>query len=258
MNFSPINLTKVGLCLITATSSLFLIAKPSQAISANLSSSDFTQNEGLVTGVNGATNGIDNATGNAGFDNFFVSDDFLLLGANSTDTNITTDSRRSGNSVATSIPLHLNSSDLNPANGLRVNFNWVFDGNSLGNVNDKDNFNITLTKNDFSTTATIFDRTVDPSDSLPGYGSGSESVFLTSADFSSPVNATPGDYILQIALNENANLIKSSAAGFNQISVAAVPFEFSPTQGLLAIGGLWGISTYLKRKKAVARLSNDI
>jgi hypothetical protein len=256
MNYSPINLTKVGLFL-TAVSSLFLIAKPSQAVIANLSttvgSSNFTGIQGQVNAVPG-TNDIDNATGTAGFDNFFGSSDFLLLGATTSNTNITTDSFRGGNSIAESSIFSLSQANIDA--GIAIDFNWAFDGNSTGAVGNRDNFSIILT--DGTSSAAVFDRQVNTTLPGVGYGSGSESVSLTAIDFD--VAPTPGNYQLLITLNENGNATtgSSSAAGFNQISVAAVPFEFSPSQGLLAVGGLWGISAFLKRRKAAAMLNSDL
>lgn len=243
------NLNPISLLTITA-SSLLLTSQPSQALNVNLStgvnSSNFTNNQGLVTTVSGG-NLIDDNTGNAGFDNFFGSDDFLLLGANSIDSNITTDSRDNGNSVARSSLFSLNQTDFN--NGILVNFKWAFDGNSTGGFADQDNFNIGLFKDDLTTMAPVLTRNAPI-----GYASGSESVLLSAANF----NVNPpssGDYFLEIVLNENSdNSSHSSAAGFNNISVSSssVPFEFSPAQGLLAIGSFWGISAFIKRRKTAS------
>jgi hypothetical protein len=270
MNYSPINLTKVGLFL-TAVSSLFLIAKPSQAVIANLSTSPspginhFTQDgtTGAVNAVAGS-NAIDNATDASGFDDFFGTNDFLLLGSKTTDSTIIGDTVRGGNSIADSRLFPLNSVDL--SNGINIDFNWAFDGNANGNSSNKDNFSIVLYSEDESNQADVFSQKVDQGPPVSiGYGTGSEKIFLNGTNFESP--ATAGNYFLRLQLNENGTTSTtlplsstnySTAAGFNNVSVSAVPFEFSPAQGLLAVGGLWGISAYLKRRKAAAMLNSNL
>jgi hypothetical protein len=247
------NLKQVGLLAITA-SSLLLIAKPSQALNLNLSTgvnnSSFTKigTNGQVNTVPG-TNGIDNnVTASRGFSNFFENNDFLLLGAQTTKSSILFDGNLDDNSVARSAVFSLDRANFQ--NGIDIKFNWAFNGNSTGNLSDLDNFSIGLFKSDLSNSATVFQR------NAPGqYGSGSQALSLSRANFNT--SPTPGRYFLQIALQENAGNTRSSAAGFNNISivsdstpVAAVPFEFSPSQGLLAIGGFWSISAFIKRRKS--------
>ncbi len=46
----------------------------------------------------------------------------------------------------------------------------------------------------------------------------------------------------------------NSAVGIGNLSATAVPFEFSPTLGLLIVGSFWGLSYYKKQKKNLKQL----
>ncbi len=236
---------------LAASSAVVAFAPSASALGTIVDLGPGAFSTGTPTTVGTATGGspIDDQAAPDGFGDAFI-DPFLLLGAAPTDTDIPGDSLNNANSVATTTST-FNLSSSNLTNGLRIKFNWAFQGNSTGvaALGDDDNFSIVLAKSGSLTErASVFSR------NAPDYGFGSESIFI---DSSSGIFGalTPGAYSLRITLNENdegAGL--STAAGFNQITVTAVPFEFSPAMGLLAVGGLFGGSSILKRRKAANKV----
>jgi hypothetical protein len=230
---------------------LFLITHPAQALtgSLNLAPGDFTNNtsiasNSIIDNNASATATIDETDTPEGFGNAFSST-FLLLGANVNDS-IPTDSQTTDNSSAISEEFLI--SDTNISNGfLNIKFNWAFQGDATGEDVNQDNFNIYLIDSAQlnGTAASILSI-----NSPGGYGSDTEDLDVNISAL------TAGNYRLRIDLNENTGPT-SSAAGFNNISVsevAAVPFEFSPTQGLLMVGAFFGLSSYLKHRKTASKL----
>jgi hypothetical protein len=241
------NMNKISL-LIAAAGSLFLTTQAAEALDLTIDPSDFTQNSSGVVNNNASnTESINTGTPTAGFGNFFTSN-YLLLGADSTDT--ITD----GNNADTNSSIRSNTTfTLSGTQRIAVEFDWAFQGDSTGLTGDIDSFNLRLLSINPLTNAVLSSRQLFSNSAAAGYGSKVNQIAVALG------NSYPaGTYRLGFTLNENDSTGTNSAAGFDNISVYAVPFEFSPAQGLLAVGGIWGISAYLKRKKAAATLSNDI
>ena len=247
MNSSLTNLKNLG-TLFTAAVSLLLAATSSHALSVNLAPDQFTSTLGEADDVVG-NHPIDEATAPDGFGGAFTND-FLLLGSPTTATTIRGDGFNDSNSGAQSSLFSITSDDI--TDGIVVNFNWAFNGDSPGFAGlDQDNFSISLIKSDSSAFASVL-----TSAATAGYGSGSESVTINTGTL------TAGDYRLQINLNENSSGLGtfSTAAGFNQITLenpsVSVPFEFSPSLGLIIMGGIFVTTHYAKSRKAKQDLLN--
>ncbi|WP_413174912.1 hypothetical protein [Anabaena azotica] len=243
-NLATIAITLSG--VMTAVG-ITLSAQSAQALNFTLAPSDFTITQGIGNNSASSAIAINTSAPANGFGNIFNSN-FLLLGANTTDPNIPNDSLRNNNSEATSIPFVITSTDA--AQPITMTFNWAFNGNSLGGFNDKDNFNIALIKTDLSDGAQLFERTVDTSDAIPGYGFGINDLgtVITANSLSA------GNYQIVISLNENGNT-RSSAAGFNNIilSTPTVPFGFSTNASLLVFGGVFYGMNKLRKNMAVKK-----
>jgi hypothetical protein len=242
MNYSPINLTKVGLFLTAASSFALLTGQAAQALDLNLDTSGFTKVGGSgVFNNNAPVNGTINTTSTPnGFGNLFDSP-YLLLGADSNQTATNGNNADENTTVISNETFALSSNDY-----VAFKFDWAFQGNSTQAATD--NFILRIVPQGTGAIRTIF-QTNAPTEF--GVRKGQPVNFA-------PGSITSGNYKLAIVLNEPALDGFNSAAGFDNISVTAVPFEFSPTQGLLAIGGLWGISAFLKRRKAAAMLNSDL
>ncbi|GAB4241879.1 MAG: hypothetical protein Kow0049_30890 [Stanieria sp.] len=243
MNTSKIILQTSGLFALAA-SSLLLVEMPAHAINLSLDSSAFTVQLGIGSNAVPVTSTINtgNFSNGSGFENHF-SQDFLLLGALADDSTIPTDSLDFGNSRAVSTQFTLSSQDV--SEDLNINFKWAFNGNATGAAGDQDNFTLSIVG---PTNQTFFTKT------LPG-GYGKD----TSTATISANTLTAGNYRLRINVNENDDFdLHSSAAGFDDIQLASVPFEFSPSQGLLLVGGFWGLSNFIKRRKQLADSSKDL
>jgi len=253
-----------------ASSSILLATMPAYSINLPFQPTDFSggaTNFGIVdptpSNVSGTGNFLANPIntgdfgtrtgfGTGGVTPFFTSN-FLLLGASGgtgqrafpplppvVDTNITTDSNRSQNNVALSIPFAITAADISTG-GLRLEFNWAFNGNSQGIPNfDFDNFNIILV----NTAGSAFGSGFFFARDTTGYGRNNGEVALLTV-----ANALlPGNYNIILTLNENTDgSLNSSAAGFNNIVL--VPFEFTPLTGLFGLGAIFGASNLYKRRK---------
>jgi hypothetical protein len=249
MNINYKFCTKIALILLGA-SPLFWNSNPAHAISGNLALDNGSfliapSNTGVTTAP-GSSN-IDNSTTIPSFgDKFSDSGTFLLLGTNNP-AGSTIQGSGGVNSSGTSPTFELTSSNI--SRGLDLSFDWAFQGNSgTGGPNNvygttnADSFRVFIANPDLDETVLAFQQSA--------YGSGS---FNDTVDISS---LTPGnDYSVYVSLTEAAGL-GNSAAGFDNIGVG-VPFEFSPSLGLLMMGGLFGGHTYLKRRKLAANAKFD-
>lgn len=202
---------------------------PAKAVNVTFDSNLFTGevHDNVSSSIN-----INTQTGANGFSNFFDSN-FLLLGANPNDNNIPSDSFRFGTSTATSTSI-----DIVGGQNYKLKFDWAFQGNSTGNLLNLDLDEFTL--------------------SFVGIGSNSDINIdlLTTNEYGSERNKTytisgnsllSGSYNVVANLTEGADLTShSSAAGLDNFTIEQVPFEFSPTQGLLIVGGFWLFSSLRK------------
>ncbi len=240
--------SKIALFLL-GFSSFVWNANPANAIlrSVNLNNEDFTIDPSGLGSNNAAGNSTINITSTPnGFGSTFnISDTFLLLGAsdvNSTINGAPTNSTQSNTNVrATYSSLDITQANID--NGLNFAFNWAFQGTD----DTLDSFLIGLAPQGTGVNGIesyIFiqgnydsNQTVNQNVDLSGLTSG------------------PGSYDFIVSLSE-ADGPGNSAAGFDNIVVspANVPFEVSPTMGFLILGGLYGGSSYLKRRKSAAKI----
>lgn len=241
--FQKFATTAITLSGVMTAAGITLSAQSAQALNFSLAPTQFTVIQGI--GDNNALSSIAVNTSSApanGFGTAFTSN-FLLLGANITDANIPNDSLKNNNSVASSIPFAVSSSDATQP--ITVTFNWAFNGNSTGNPGDQDSFLIQIAgANGFGT---FFQRLA------PNYGSANSQTSTLA-----PGTLLAGDYQIFITLNENTDFFnRSSAAGFNNISLSTpgtpVPFGFSTNTSLLVFGGMFYGMNKLKKKMAVKK-----
>ena len=249
MNINRKLCTKIALVLL-GFSPILWNTNSAQAVtgSLNIDNEDFTviQNFGVNNAPGNST--IDNtATTSNGFGDHFSDADsntFLLLGASDPNSTInagTNNAQEGANSLALSTNFEID--ETNRTNGLDVSFDWAFQG-----TNDIfDEFVVAIANSDFSEFQTLIEQDT--------YGSGTVN---QSFDVSGLAAGT--DYSLYVAVNEADNF-GNSAAGFDNITVAptsvGVPFEFSPSLGLLMMGGLFGGHAYLKRRRSAANVNFD-
>ncbi|VEP18382.1 conserved exported hypothetical protein [Hyella patelloides LEGE 07179] len=223
--------SKVALFLL-GVSPIVWNANPVRAITGTeaIDNTSFTVTPSTL-GDNSASGAL--AIDNSEFGDIFADGDtFLLLGATSDDASIAASSddvNSSGQSGLFSVTTD------NITNGLDVTFDWAFQGNGEAS----DSFSVSIAGS--GGLVTLLNQ--------PTYGGGT---FSQNVDVSS---LTAGDYTFFISLAEsNTPFSGNSAAGFDNISItevpsAAVPFVFSPALGLFFVGGLFGGSSYLKRKQ---------
>ncbi|WP_071187468.1 hypothetical protein [Trichormus sp. NMC-1] len=254
--------TAITLTGVVTASCITLSAQSAQALVFSFAPTDFSISPGTGNTNAAPTILINTQTAPNGFtigSTTPFTTTFLLLGASAGlngdgvggDSNIPNDSLRNNNTAATSTTtVNLDSTQV--AQPIALNFNWAFNGDSLGGFNDKDNFNIALVKIDNLDGAQLFERTVDPADSIPGYGLGINEISNIPAN-----SLSAGAYRLVISLNENGSS-NSSAAGFNNISLTVsdpepVPFGFSTNASLLVFGGVFYGFNKLKKNMAVKK-----
>ena len=161
---------------------------------------------------------------------------------------------------------------------------------SLGTIPGEVEFGTELTDYSFeiaSSTPGVNSVTLVPSNSVLGASLSGVSVSSSKLDFStttggsicvfnnncSPTSTdgeavfflSPNQFILESGGEPNSNFQNGSEAigsfaNFPQqidATSAAVPFEFSPSLGLILIGGVWGVSRYRKSRKAKNVMENN-
>ncbi|MDX1977108.1 MAG: hypothetical protein SFT94_05485 [Pseudanabaenaceae cyanobacterium bins.68] len=172
-----------------------------------------------------------------GFGSFFSSD-YVSVGATGGQT--ISASQDGGASVASS-PITLSASDI-AFGALNISFNYAFAG--LGPVSGADSFTVALLNAAGTTNLGTFFTL-----------SGSTGVtFSTNGTAGGSVNIsalTPGSYNIGLIVSELSFDAGNSAAGFSNIDVTAVPFEFSPL-GLVAVGGAYFFAKKNKKAKISA------
>ena len=207
---------------------------------------------------------------NGGFGDFFQNSSFLLLGANPNQT-IFDDSHTIGVSAAISNNIEILAE--NADRDLDVNLDWTFQGNSDGtlsgtSVDDLDTFSLALVDADTLSqqnpaevntqllVTTEYQEQRDYTITIPGgLSTGTYNIVATVVEPSIDTPLLGNDLVgasdTPLAAGPNDN----SAAGIGNMNVtlssdvsgASVPFEFSPTTGLLIVGSVWGLLR-LKRK----------
>ncbi len=235
MNINRKCCTKIALILL-GFSPLFWNSNPAHALtgSLNLNNENFTSDGGPLDIDAPGTSTINTTSTPNGFGGHFSStggDTFLLLGGNDA-TKTIPNTRENANSYAYSEVFTLTAGNI-ASDSLKFTFDWAFQGNveALGS----DSFEVFIYDSALTTPTSIFKQTTF----------GQAYAQEETVDIS---GFAPGDYVFYVTLNENTGN-GNTAAGFDNISVAAVPFEFSPGLGLLIVGGLFGGHTYLKRRK---------
>ena len=223
--------------ILLLVSSVFISQIPAQAL--NISFDTDTLIEAEIATPDISINTTDKPDGFATDGDRFFDDNFILLGAESEDATVDSNLLFSNiNSSAVTESFDLFSE--NPDSPIVIKFDWIFQGNGSGLLGiEPDNFTITLVNADTSNTALDLILATD-------YDSGSVSTVIK------PGNLTAGNYTLAANLFEAGSLAlgeENSAAGIGNLSVAAVPFEFSPSLGIFLVSGFFSLS-YFRKKEA--------
>ena len=145
--------------------------------------------------------------------------------------------------------------------GLTWNIAGTFeDGGKLGGSFDFDGtdysqFNITTTGGSSGVNLIPSGTTYTDSDFLSGFGatgftiSKDDGSFDLIVEFISNISTVPEVISLNTTTTQETDYDNSGKTrALSSGTVAAVPFELSPTLGLLLVGGIWGLS-YLKKKQ---------
>jgi hypothetical protein len=240
--------------LLTLAAFFFLSTEsPAQAFGVTFDAGVFVQAENAS-----ATSEINTTTTPDGFGSFFDNDpntidDFVLLGAQETDSNISSDSYRGIlNLSSTALSNSFTLSTQQVSDEITVNFDWIFQGNSTGTITsippnvDVDTFTFTLVG--LGSLSNVEQTLVTRLNS--NYGSQRGESFTINANV-----LQAGDYALLAELVESPDsALHSSAAGIDNVSISAVPFNFSPTLGLVITGGFWRFLDWQRRKNKTIRL----
>ena len=224
---------KVGLL---AVGTLLTSALSTPALGLTLDgAADFRNQSGAAGSVGTAsptsglnTDGSNNTASDTNFEGFFTSDFGRLgTGVDSTQSSFTT-----GTFSRVSTPFQFTTNATQT-----VNFQYAFDGTDSSN----NSFSAYLALANSPETAITGARFSTTNLINPGGGNGSFSI--TNPSLTS-------QYVVTFELVETAPLLGSDdvGAGFDNVNVSnAVPFEFSPSMGILALGA-WGAFSQLKGK----------
>jgi hypothetical protein len=244
----------------------------STTTSAQAFSLDLTASVGEVdTNINASSTINQTGTPN-GFGNFFQSqnDPFTVLGSSPNST------IPSGNNnsilTSTAVSNQITISSANAGKPLFLNFDWSFQGNSLGVEGIRlDTFTVSLVSvgvdgsgnpnfsSDLFITNQYQEKRGESLSISGGLVAGNYKVKISvieptviSTEFITQNNLTLTS--LQIANYQAALALDNSAAGIDNLDISAVPFEFSPTLGVLIVGSFWGLLSWKKQKANASKL----
>ena len=128
--------------------------------------------------------------------------------------------------------------------GIVLEFNWDFITNDgEGSLGDKDFSFVSIT-------GSGYEQVIVLEDSTGNIPTASGTDFATNTDlyatYLSEVPLTPGNYLVAFGVVDVDGVSNSSALLIDNFSAREVPFEFSPSAGLLLMTGVFGI-TYFRR-----------
>jgi hypothetical protein len=216
----------------TAQAAVFTFAPASDI---TISTTPGTANASFNTGTLSTT-----ATPN-GFSGVFSSN-YTVIGATSAQ-NISASA--GGTSARTSIaatntgtqPITINATEA--ALKQLITFNWAFQGNASTTA---DSVNIYLENENSTDFYTFSNYKIS---NAGGYGSGSEVLVVPQG----ALTPDGSNYLVRFELVEaGGGLAQNSAFAFNNLTVeTGVPFEFTPSLGIVSVAGLWGGSILLKK-----------
>ncbi len=207
-----------------------------QAAVFSFTPADISVNTGTGTSTAGTSTLINTSTGVDGYNNFFTTQ-FSTLGgtASRTITNPlsietgTTSADTSANRSA----LAITAGEVGLAH--KISFNWAFKGSATAAD--------TVTVSIVDSVSTVYFSQVFAT-APGGYGNGLSTG--TGVVYASGI-AAGIDYYVQFDLNEQSGN-GNSAFAFNNLTVeTGVPFEFTPSLGIVSVAGVWGGLTLLKK-----------
>lgn len=136
--------------------------------------------------------------------------------------------------------------DGNPTDTL-ITFNWDFLTNDGGgSLGDKDFGFISISGNGYEEVIALEDSTgTIPTSSNTNYGTNTD--FYQSSSFQRSL--APGNYKIGLGVVDVDGSGYSSALLFDEFKAEAVPFEFSPTAGLVLVAGFIGIRRLRRQLK---------
>lgn len=216
---------------------------------ANFQNYSFPSGQGASIGTASYLDGLNINTGKEGFDNFFTSTDgnFGRLGTTATST---TSGATQGTFIRISNPFQFSASG-----SQTVSYKYAIDGTpgSLANTGIGNTYGDTELRVYLAT----YNQQSNTINSITG-GNTHRPVVQTanasqSTNASFTINPNTGtNYVVAFELFEDSLLTSADdvGAGFDNVVVSnatAVPFEFSPSMGILALGA-WGAFSHLKGK----------
>ena len=267
------------------TSCVLLLAVPIPARAFNVNLDSFTPVTNLLGEPSEIFNNIPSTAfidetpiDEGGFGNFFQDSPFLLLGADP-DSTIFENDHTVGISTVLSNDIEILAD--NADRDLDINLDWTFQGNSDGilsgtNLDDLDTFslavvgaNLSSPENPISVNrelllTTEYQEQRDYTITIPGgLSTGTYNIVATVVEPSIDIQDIPllsNDSVFTEDTPLAAGPNDNSAAGIGDMNItlssdatgASVPFEFSPTTGLLIVGSIWGILRFQKRKNIVS------
>lgn len=216
----------------------FSIDLPVRAIGVTFDS-DSSLNVGQVFEATPSATINTTATPN-GFGNFFDSN-FLLLGEEPNDFATSGSLSEDITLVSTAVSNSFELTTENSGQDIVIEFDWAFQGNAEGLLDlvSIDSFEVALVSvNALGEITSTVDLDVFATNE---YGSGTEQISIENSGLI-------GDYAIVANVLEKTGDFDGSAAGINNVTVNPVPFEFSPTLGLIFSG--LGIGLYRWRTKS--------
>ena len=190
--------------------------------------------------------------GFGGFNNFFITGNFLAVGGLGTQT--IGSSSRGNNTRVNSQSFTLSAGDL--TQDLSIKFDYIFAG-YIGR-NAASNFNVQLSDGstvvDFITPITLTNPTSNQPTNLNGKFQNVSERNVTGVILAADLQAAfsgGGNLFVSINVDEpSSSTTTNTVAGFQNISVQSIPFDFDPSLGIGLLGLGFGLNKLRKNLKA--------
>ena len=134
----------------------------------------------------------------------------------------------------------------------QISFDWNYLSNDGASVLGNQDFSfVTINRIDSSTGNTLEEEVILLGDSSKSIPTNSNNKFVEVGGYESYTSQTfaPGTYRVGFGIADVDNVDRSSAMLVDNLAIKQVPFEFSPTLGLLAVGSMFALKTAWQKRK---------
>lgn len=242
----------IGVTVLNTSAFTLDTATPSGTFEASALSTGILNTTAADTGAERTAAIQQGPPGLGGFGGFFTST-FLAVGGTSSQT-IGASGKRNNTTVNSAI-FTLTGTDL--TQDLKISLDYIFSGYIGNGVSAPSDFNVQLVdvalgiQTDFFSPVSLntlsSGATLGRWNTLQGIGTtGVISGALLTANYT----ATTQTFYVALTVNEPSAITTNTVAGFQNVSIETIPFDFDPSAGIAILGAGFGLNKLRKNLKA--------